>query len=120
MKSGSLLRTSALTLPGGTLAVQLPLGPVLACTTSVPLVTVTVATRDRPELLASRSLPSILGQSYGELEVIVVGDDADVSTEGVIRGFADSRVISVRCTKTTRSSCRAGCIHHVNDAFGRV
>ena len=57
-----------------------------------PLVTVTVATRDRPELLATRSLPSILGQSYGELEVIVVGDSADASTEEVVRGFADSRL----------------------------
>jgi hypothetical protein len=57
-----------------------------------PLVTVTVATRDRPELLAGRSLPSILGQSYGELEVIVVGDEADALTEDVVRGFADPRV----------------------------
>jgi Glycosyl transferase family 2 len=57
-----------------------------------PLVTVTVATRDRPELLASRSLPSILAQSYGELEVIVVGDTAEASTEEVVRGLADPRV----------------------------
>ncbi len=57
-----------------------------------PLVTVTVATRDRPELLASRSLPSILGQSYGELEVIVIGDRAEAATEEVVRGFADPRV----------------------------
>jgi hypothetical protein len=57
-----------------------------------PLVTVTVVTHDRPELLASRSLPSILGQSYGELEVIVVGDDTEASTEDAVRGFADPRV----------------------------
>lgn len=57
-----------------------------------PLVTVTIATRDRPELLASRSLPSILGQSYEELEVIVIGDDADPSSESAVRRFADPRV----------------------------
>jgi glycosyl transferase family 2 len=57
-----------------------------------PLVTVTVATRDRAQLLASRSLPSILGQSHSELEVIVVGDDADAATEAVVRGCGDPRV----------------------------
>jgi hypothetical protein len=57
-----------------------------------PLVTVTVATRDRPELLRSRSLPSILGQSYGELEVIVVGDHADGAVEDAVRGLGDPRV----------------------------
>jgi glycosyltransferase involved in cell wall biosynthesis len=56
------------------------------------LVTVTVATRDRSELIASRSLPSILGQTYSELEVIIVGDHADEATERVVRGFADPRV----------------------------
>jgi glycosyltransferase involved in cell wall biosynthesis len=60
--------------------------------TQGPLVTVTVATRDRPELLRSRSLPSILGQSYGELEVIVIGDHADQATESAVRALGDARV----------------------------
>src|SRR5205807_6309358 len=58
-----------------------------------PLVTVTVATRDRPELLATRSLPSILGQTYRKLEIVVVGDNADAATEQVIHEFADPRLI---------------------------
>lgn len=57
-----------------------------------PLVSVTVATRDRPELLRSRSLPSILGQSYGDLELIVVGDHADAGVEEAVRGLGDGRV----------------------------
>jgi hypothetical protein len=57
-----------------------------------PLVSVTVATRDRARLLATRALPSILGQTYGELEVIVVGDHADRSTEEAVRGLGDGRV----------------------------
>jgi Glycosyl transferase family 2 len=64
----------------------------LAWSDPLPLVTVTVATRDRPELLASRSLPSILNQSYGELEVIVVGDNADDSVEEAVRSVGDPRV----------------------------
>jgi hypothetical protein len=57
-----------------------------------PLVTVTVATRDRPGLLADRSLPSILAQTYGELEVIVVGDDTDAASEEVVGDIGDERV----------------------------
>jgi hypothetical protein len=57
-----------------------------------PLVTVTVATRDRADLLVTRSLPSILAQTYTELEVIIVGDNADVATEEAIRSLADRRL----------------------------
>jgi glycosyltransferase involved in cell wall biosynthesis len=55
-------------------------------------VTVTIATRDRPHLLATRSLPSILAQTYDQLEVIVVGDNAEASTEEAVLGFEDPRV----------------------------
>lgn len=41
-----------------------------------PLVSVTAATRDHPELLLSRALPSLLAQTHDELEVLVVGDAA--------------------------------------------
>jgi Glycosyl transferase family 2 len=57
-----------------------------------PLISVTVATLGRPELLADRSLPSILGQTYRRIEVIVVGDDAGPETERAVRGLADDRV----------------------------
>lgn len=57
-----------------------------------PLVSVTLATRNRPELLSTRSLPSILGQSYEELEVIVVGDHADDATEQAVVALGDPRV----------------------------
>jgi Glycosyl transferase family 2 len=57
-----------------------------------PLVTVTVATRDRAELLVTRSLPSILAQTHGELEVIVVGDHTGQDTADAIRELGDPRV----------------------------
>ena len=63
-----------------------------AWTTETPLVTVTVATRARPRLLAERSLPSILGQSHANLEVIVVGDHADESTAEAVRTLGDPRL----------------------------
>jgi Glycosyl transferase family 2 len=56
-----------------------------------PLVSVTVATLGRPELV-SRSLPSILAQSHDELEVIVAGDGAPPQTEADVAALGDSRV----------------------------
>jgi len=58
-----------------------------------PLVSVTVATRDRAALLAERCLPSLLGQSYPALEVIVVGDHADEDTAEAVGAVGDERVI---------------------------
>jgi hypothetical protein len=56
-----------------------------------PLVSVTVATLGRPELV-DRALPSILAQSYGELEVIVVGDGAGPQIERQVAALGDARV----------------------------
>ena len=56
-----------------------------------PLVTVTVATVGRPEL-TSRSLPSILAQTYENLEVIVAGDGAPPETEAAVAELGDPRV----------------------------
>jgi Glycosyl transferase family 2 len=56
-----------------------------------PLVSVTVATLGRPEL-TSRSLPSLLAQSYGEIEVIVAGDGAPPETEAAVAALGDRRL----------------------------
>jgi hypothetical protein len=57
-----------------------------------PLVTITIATMGRAKLLAERSLPSILGQTYEDLEVIVVGDHADPATEEAVLAAGDRRL----------------------------
>ena len=41
-----------------------------------PLVTIVIATRDRPQLLVERSLASALAQTHAQLEVLVIGDAA--------------------------------------------
>lgn len=58
---------------------------------AAPLVSVTIATVGRPEL-TSRALPSVLAQSHGELEVIVVGDGAAPEIEEEVAALGDSRV----------------------------
>lgn len=57
-----------------------------------PLVTVILPTRERAELLRSRSLPAVLGQTHGKLEVLVLGDGPDPTAEQVVRELDDERV----------------------------
>jgi glycosyl transferase family 2 len=57
-----------------------------------PLVTVILPTHRRAELLSSRSLPAILGQTHGRLEVLVVADAHDADAEIAVREANDPRV----------------------------
>jgi glycosyltransferase involved in cell wall biosynthesis len=63
----------------------------LAWSEASPLISVTVATIGREELTRI-SLPSILAQSYGELEVIVAVDGAGEDVEERVRELGDRRV----------------------------
>src|SRR6266496_3474924 len=55
-----------------------------------PLVSVRVATFNRAELLVGRALPSVLNQTYDELEVVVVGDHCTDQTAERIEALGDS------------------------------
>ncbi len=57
-----------------------------------PLVSFLVPTYDSFETLRDVALPSILGQSYSNLEVIVVGDCAPTETAEAIAAVGDPRV----------------------------
>lgn len=57
-----------------------------------PLVTVIVATYNRSRLLTERCIPSILGQTYDNLELIVFGDGCTDDTEVLVSQFKDSRL----------------------------
>jgi Glycosyl transferase family 2 len=64
----------------------------LAFTEREPLVSFVVATYDRYGTLRDVALPSILGQEYPNLEVVVVGDGAPPETAAVIEEIDDPRV----------------------------
>lgn len=64
----------------------------LAFTEEEPLVSFLVPTYMSYETLRDVALPSILGQTYSNLEVIVVGDCAPPETEEAIASIGDSRV----------------------------
>jgi hypothetical protein len=66
-----------------------------------PLVSVTIATRDRPDLLVARALPSVLAQTHRRLEVLVVGDAADPAVAAAVAGVGDPRVHYANLTQRT-------------------
>ncbi len=57
-----------------------------------PLVTVCIGTSDRAKLLTERCLPSVLAQTYRNLQIVVVGDHCTDDTETRIAALHDSRV----------------------------
>lgn len=57
-----------------------------------PLVTVIVATYNRARLLTERCIPSVLGQTYPDLELVVVGDNCTDETEEAVTGIQDPRL----------------------------
>ena len=69
-----------------------------------PLVSITVATCGRPELLATRSLPSILAQSYEHIEVVVVGDHVTDETAETVASLGDLRVRYANLTQRCPAS----------------
>jgi hypothetical protein len=57
-----------------------------------PLVTIFIPTYSNVEGLAERSIPSVLAQTYDNLEVIVIGDAASPGVEAAARSFDDPRL----------------------------
>jgi len=59
---------------------------------SDPLVSVTIPTYNRGELLVRRTLPSVFAQTYRNLEIVIVGDCCPDDTPHRIATLADPRV----------------------------
>lgn len=64
-----------------------------------PLVSVNIATYNRADILVERSLPSILRQTYDNLEINVVGDCCTDDTARRMREIRDPRVRFVNLPK---------------------
>jgi hypothetical protein len=64
----------------------------LAYSEPEPLVSVVITTYMSYETLRDLALPSVLNQTYANIEVIVVGDDAPAETAEVMRRIGDPRV----------------------------
>ncbi len=63
-----------------------------------PIVSVIIPVYNRESFLG-RAIGSVLGQSYGDFELIVVDDGSTDNTPEVALSFKDSRMIYVRCNE---------------------
>jgi glycosyltransferase involved in cell wall biosynthesis len=61
-------------------------------TVADPLVSVRIATFNRPRLLVERAIASVLRQTYQNFEIVVVGDHANPETEAAVRAVGDPRI----------------------------
>ena len=64
-------------------------------TANTPTVSAIIATHNRADLLP-RAIDSVLAQTYGGYEIIIVDDCSSDDTPAVIAGFSDSRIRSFR------------------------
>ncbi|MBX6312967.1 MAG: glycosyltransferase family 2 protein [Isosphaeraceae bacterium] len=77
--------------------------------TSRPLVSIIIATYNRSAFL-TRAIRSALGQTLGDLEVIVVDDGSTDDTPAVLDAFEDDRLWSIRfpANQGACAACNAG------------
>lgn len=57
-----------------------------------PLVSVLIHTYNRANIITERTIPSVLNQSYTNIEIIIVGDHCTDETERSIKALNDSRI----------------------------
>ena len=67
-----------------------------------PLVSITIPTYNRGQLLVDRTLPSILAQTYQNVEVIIVGDCCVDDTPNILANVRDPRVRFINLPKRTK------------------
>ena len=63
-----------------------------------PLISVIIPTHNRGAILG-RAIDSVLAQSYGNIEVIVVDDGSNDDSEAVVRSILDARLSYIRLDK---------------------
>lgn len=100
-----------MSLPGQLLALTswLELRPP----TTGPTVSVVLATRDRPQLLA-RAIPSVLAQRYERWQLVVVDDGTDPGTRAVVDAVEDERVTLIEGPRRGLSAARNAGLDHAS------
>lgn len=77
---------------------------------------VVIPTRNRKAYL-SQAIESVLGQSYGDFEIIVVDDGSSDGTPGIVQGYVDARVRYVKLEGRGRSAARNTGMREANGAY---
>ena len=58
-----------------------------------PLVSIIIATYNRSEILINRTIPSVLNQTYKNIEVVIIGDKCIDNTPELLSKYEDPRII---------------------------
>ncbi len=58
-----------------------------------PLISITIPTYNKGQILVNRTIPSVLSQTYNNFEVIIVGDHCVDDTESLIQQIKDERIL---------------------------
>jgi len=66
-----------------------------------PLISITIPTYDRGQLLVDRTLPSIYAQTYKNFEIIIVGDCCTPETEKILKNIKNPKVRFFNLKKRT-------------------
>jgi glycosyltransferase involved in cell wall biosynthesis len=67
-----------------------------------PLISITIPTFDRGQLLIDRTLPSILSQTYENFEILIIGDCCVDNTPEILSRITDPRVKFINLKKRTK------------------
>jgi glycosyltransferase involved in cell wall biosynthesis len=67
-----------------------------------PLISITIPTYDRGQLLVDRTLPSIFAQTYQNFEIIVVGDCCIDDTPAILAKVKDPRFKFINLSRRTK------------------
>ena len=78
-----------------------------------PLVTVRIATKDRPDLLVERAVASAIRQTYTNIEILVVGDGCDHRTGKALAQLSDPRIRYVNLGRSGRYPIKPWARWHV-------
>ncbi len=65
-----------------------------------PLVTIRIPCYDRGRVVVDRAITSALAQTYTNIEILVIGDDATPETVAAVKSVADPRVRFVNIPRT--------------------
>src|SRR2546427_1515979 len=88
---------------------------------TTPLISVTMTTHNRADLLLQRSIPSVVRQTYPNWELLIRGDGAGRDTEFVINSFNDPRIkykrLPRRLYRSPKEQWAVGSTDALNDAL---
>ena len=71
----------------------------------IPIVSIIIPTYNRADLI-SRSVKSVLNQTFKNFEIIIVDDGSTDDTENVVKSFDDLRIKYIKCEKN-KGACVA-------------